>query len=560
MSNRRSILILLLACVALAAANVMLRYHDDGVKADGCTTLLNPACEVSSICIEHAGLPATVLKRSESGWRLVEPYAASVDDQPVMKLLDSLAFVPVTDSISDVELLRLGRTRNDFALENPVVRLSLSGDSGKRTISFGTPTLAGDGVYAAVDGKDSVLMVPLSMLAAVDLPADSFRCRSLFLVGPEMISSFDIKRGANSMLVFTRSGENWKVGDVNASSQKVMKFLSDLTAASAVSFIWPVGSSNETDRASASLLAGYVLDPESAVTVTLKSLDGDGRQVSFGKAADGGLVYALIQNGSAVVTVPVALKDVAVQDAVMFTDSRLFPVDPRTVAFFSLADGDSVYALARGEQDRWRLESPIAAPAASDVVEAMLTRILALSPSDVDAGGVGVALSTNSVAVRVARQSVLDGGFERLRSREMLRIDPKEVRRIVRTTGEADAKPTAVVYGRDRRAWNVESVGKEGATVLAEGVDAVLAAINPLMAERVEKLKVPASDLDGYGLGAPYLTVAIDQDREDAVRRNILIGRKAPGGRFATIGSADAVFVISYAVVDALSAPLVNEN
>ena len=120
--------------------------------------------------------------------------------------------------------------------------------------------------------------------------------------------------------------------------------------------------------------------------------------------------------------------------------------------------------------------------------------------------------------------------------------------------------PTAVVYGRDRRAWNVESPGKDGATVLPEGVDAVLAAINPLTAERVEKLKVPASDLDGYGLGAPYLTIAVDQDREDAVRRNILVGGKTVGGRFATVGSADAVFVVSDAVVEALSAPLVSGN
>ena len=560
MSNRRSILVLLFALAALVAANVMLHYRDAGVKADGRTTLLDPEWEVSSIRIEHAGLPATVLKKSEPGWRLVEPYAASVDDQPVMKLLDALALVPVMDCISDAELLRLGRARQDFALENPVVRLSVSGDFGERMVLFGTPTPAADGVYAAIDGADSVLVVSSGVLSAVDLPADSFRRRSLFLEGPEAVSSFDIKRGANSMLAFTRSGENWRVGDVNASSQKVTKFLSDLNAASAASFIWPVGSSNETDHASASLLAGYGLDPENAVTVTLKSLEGDGRQVSFGKPADGGLVYALVQNGSAVVTVPVALRDAAAQDAVMFTDSRLFPVDPRNVAFFSLTDGDVVYALARGEQERWRLESPIAAPAASDVVETLLARILALSPSDVDAGGVGVALATNSVAVRVARQRIVDGGFERLRSREMLRIDPKEVRRIVRTAGSDDAKPTAVVYGRDRRAWNVESAGKEGATVLAEGVDAVLAAINPLTAERVEKLKVPASDLDGYGLGAPHLVVAIDQDREDAVRRNILIGRKTAGGHFATIGSADAVFVVSDAVVDALSAPLVNEN
>ena len=560
MSNRRSIFLLFVVCAALTAANVMLRYRDGGVKAGGRTTLLNPEWKVESIRIERVGNPATVLKRDGSEWRIAEPYAASVDERPVLRLLDMLAFVPISEGYSDAEMLRRGNTRQDYIRETPVAKLVVSGDFGEMAVSFGKPTPAGDEVYAAVDGAGSVVTVPSGMLAAVDLPADGFRRRSLFLAGPEAVASFDVKRGANSMLTFTRSGETWKVGEVGASSQKVAKFLSDLAAASAESFVWPVGSSNEADLVSASLLAGYGLDPESAVTVTLKGAVGEGRQVSFGKSADAGHVYALVQNGSAVVTVPAALRDAAAQDAVMFTDSRLFPVEPRTVAFFSLTDGETVYALARGEQERWRIESPIAAPADTEVVETMLARILALSPADVDAGGIGVALSTNSAALKVSRQSVLDGGFERLRSREMLRIDPKDVRRIVRTAGGADAKPTSVVYVRDRRAWNVESAGKEGATVLPEGVDAVLAAINPLTAERVEKLKVPASELDGYGLGAPYLTVAVDQDREDAVRRNILVGGRTVGGRFATVGSADAVFVVSDAVVEALSAPLVGGN
>ena len=91
------------------------------------------------------------------------------------------------------------------------------------------------------------------------------------------------------------------------------------------------------------------------------------------------------------------------------------------------------------------------------------------------------------------------------------------------------------------------------------GVQSVLASINPLAAVRVVRLKVSASDLGTYGLDAPFLTVAIDQERADAVRRNILIGGETEGGRFATIGSADAVFVLSRETVVALSAPLVTD-
>ena len=55
------------------------------------------------------------------------------------------------------------------------------------------------------------------------------------------------------------------------------------------------------------------------------------------------------------------------------------------------------------------------------------------------------------------------------------------------------------------------------------------------------------------------MTVAIDQAKEDSVRRNILIGDEAQGGRFATLGATDAVFVISQEVLNRLTEPLVTE-
>jgi len=558
MSGGRTIIMLTLACAAAAAANLALSPRDEYRKAGAAATLLNPSAEVDSVRIERRGCPAVVLKKAQL-WRLVEPYAGSVDEPTVMKLLDALAFTSADDTISETELLRLGRSGRDFALDDPVVKVSVSGDFGTQTVSIGIPTPAGDEVYAAVEGSDSVLVIPSSVLAAVDLPPERFRRRSLFPAGAESVSSFDIRHAGDSLLQFVRSGDSWTVGADAASAQKVAKFLADVTTADAVDFVWPVGASNEADRVSASLLAGYGLDPESAVTVTLKGLDGTVRQISFGKSAGDGLAYALAQNGGAIVTVPASLRDAASQDAVMFTDSRLFPEEARNVAFFSLTDGDLAYALSRDEAGGWRLESPVAAAADATVAEATLAKILALSPADADPDGIGVAISTNSPAVRVARSSVLDGGFETLRSLEMLRIDPKNVRRIVRTPGQNGGKPSSLVFSRERKSWDIETAGSDGATMRPGGAETVLAAVNPLTAVRVVKLKVQSHDLEAYGLAEPFMTVAIDQDQEGSVRKNIMIGREAATGRFATVGAADAIFVISDEAAKALSSPLVEE-
>ena len=566
MSGRKSTILLLFACAAAAAANVLIRAHDDVLRADGRTSLVDPSLDVESIRIERQGSAPVVLEKTPA-WRLTQPYGSSVDVPQVLKLLDTLMFTPVSDSLSESEMLKLGRTVSDYNLDNPVVRISVSGGFGTLAVSIGGPTPAADGVYAAVDGKGSVLVAPSAVLSAVDMSPESFRRRSLFTIGPESVSSFEIRRaiasggpsgpGAKPIHVFVRAGDAWQKDGKTASAKSVMKFLSALTAATAASFVWPTGASNETDRASVALLSGYGLDPEGALTVTLKGLDGEARQVSFGKTVDENLVYALIQNGSAVAKVSASLKEAAARQTALSADSRLFPVEAKDVPSFSLAEDDAVYSFSRTESGEWRFVSPISTPADSMAVDALLARILSLSQTDVDPGGIGVSLSTNAAAVKVSRSSVAAGAFERLRSRRMLRIEAKDVKRIVSTPGGPAGKPASVVYNRDRRMWNVESAEGSQLAVLKDGVERVLAAIDPLEAERVEKLKVSAADLDRYGLGSPYFKVAIDQDVENSVRRNTLVGAKTDGGRFATVGSADAVFVISEASTEALTAPLV---
>ena len=78
--------------------------------------------------------------------------------------------------------------------------------------------------------------------------------------------------------------------EASASAIRVRQLLAELMATSAVDFIWPNGTEGEGQTLSSALLAGYGLDPESAVTVTLKCADGTDRQIAFGKEAKDGLV------------------------------------------------------------------------------------------------------------------------------------------------------------------------------------------------------------------------------------------------------------------------------
>ena len=562
MRNMRIIVWLSVGIAALLGVNILLTFNDsqDTAIVQRTSLLPFPDDAVSLIEISRGGVVESVLTHTGS-WRLVEPFAGSVDEAVVLKLLDALAYAPLDDSLGDQELLRLGRTRADFGLESPRLAVRLRAGASEAAISFGSPTPSASGVYAAIDDVRAVFVVPSNTFAAVDVPASGFRRRTLFTSGEESVASFDVKRGAGEFMRFRRDGDGWLMVQPTegpASLTKIKKLLSDVMSASAVDFVWPVGGSNEVAEASDALLAGYGLGAESAVTLTLKGTDGSDRRISFGSDAGEGRVYALVHNGAAVVTVDAALKDLVSPGNSALADTRLFPYETSQVSGMSIADDGVACMLAKNEDGTWRLDSPISAAASSTAVDSLLSAVLALRGGDTDENGVEVSISADERKVRVSR-AALGPGFrlENLRSLEILKIDPASVRRLS-VTGSGTNGTESVVYDRDRRAWSVEVSSVKG-TVSENGVARVLGVVNPLEAGRIVKLKVSADDLGGYGLEKPRLTVAIDLEREDAIRRNILVGDATDGGCFATVGASDAVFVLPESAVYDLSADIVEE-
>lgn len=557
MKNRKAILLLLCAIALLAAAEFLLDVSGRKTRLAARAVLVSDAASCTAVSLARRGEPPTELAKGEA-WRLVRPFAADAEEPAVLKLLDALAHAPVEESVTDAELLRLGRTRADYALDDPPLRVTLSCAASRVSVSFGLLTPSGEGVYAAVAGERDVLIVPSAVLAAVDAPVDRLRRRRLFRYGPGDVVSFDVRQGPGAILSFARAGEGWRVGEDKASTAAVVKFLSGLTAAEASGFVWPTGATNESAQASASLLAGYGLDPETAVTVTLKRPGGQASSISFGKSAGESSVYAFVHGGGAVVTVPAALRDAALQDVSRFADTRLFQVAAARVAALTLSEGDAALSASRDDKGAWRIDAPISAPADAAEVEALLARARSLASADLDPKGVAVSLGGDAKPVRVAHAALFPdgGGFERLRAKELVDVPSADVTRLVSRRGADEAAGVAVVFARDRRAWNVESA-PEGAVVSAAGVARVLGALAPLRAVRVERLKASAADLSRYGLERPALRLSVDLAREGAVRRNILVGAAADGGFFATVGTADAVFVLSAETVEALSCPLV---
>ena len=561
MNNRRVIFWLLTVTVFAAALNVFFALRAPSSSSLRNDSLLDPAAEIAAISIRRPSAPEMVLEK-RGRWMLARPYSGNVDEEVVLRLLDAFSFARPSEVVSEAELIKLGRAKEDIGLGEPRLTISFT-DAERRnvTFSFGELTPSTNGVYAAMDGSDAVLVLPREVVDSADLDADAFRERDIFPFEPDFITGFELKVGDGRRLELVCADDQWKVDGAIASSSNVRRFLGRLAEVNAVDFVWPVGATNEAASASAALLSGYGLDADSALTLNLHCMDGVDRRILLGRDLENSRSYALVHNGAAVVTIDSALKSAALEGLTAFVDLRLFPLDAASVPSYTVIDGETACVVVRTGSDTWRLDSPNVLPVAPEVAETVLGRILTLMPDDLAEDGVKVTVGTNHPTRVVARERVFGSGrMEDFRPAEILKVDPESVKRLVVTpAGEgSDALSVSVVYSREQRRWNVEAEELENNQSVDESaVRRLLSALSPLQADAIVTLKGSAADFSLYGLETPHYTVAVDRD--GLSRFNLLIGAKAKGGRYATIGTSESIFVLSEKVVRKLTANLIEE-
>ena len=204
------------------------------------------------------------------------------------------------------------------------------------------------------------------------------------------------------------------------------------------------------------------------------------------------------------------------------------------------------------------MDSPVSANADEEGVKDLLERILAATADDRDPNGVAVSLSTNAPAEKISREALLTGfSPATLRSREVVRLETSDIRRIV---SSSDGAVSSVVCDRDKQLWVADS-SSAGSVVRKEAIEGVLNGLKSLNAQSVVTLKATEGELKSFGLDKPACTISIDFFNENSLRRNIFIGERTEEGYYATMGASfDAVFILSTADVTALTSPLTTEH
>ena len=578
MNNWRFIIFFLVGIAACVAGMWGLAVRARVVASDTTRQVLCPVdpATVDGLSVARGGGQPTRLARAQDGrWRIVAPYSAAADDAPVARLLDVATLTPIEDMRSEDELRQLDESLADFGLRPPCATVTLTSGGHTNTLHFGAFTASGREVYARVEGLMNVFTLAADAFAAVPSNADAFRPRALLACPPDEIAGIEFRMPDAPPVRLVREGTTWKITAPSAApadAAVVATLLERLASAQIGTFTLPSAAQPQPAGTSpdgvlpTAALAPYGLAADAALSVTVRGADGSSESILFGGVSGTNSVWALVRNGTAVVTVDAALAELCRTREAAFRDTRAFTfASDEKLLSVSLSTGDMVYVLGRDTNGVWRLETPVVAPADQSTAAALVDKILKIKQSDIVPAGnasaqkpVHVALTTTAstrsgVAVPVAyfgkTASLAD-----LRSKTMLTLEPTEVRRL--SSKRAKAAEIAVTYDPARAAWSLEKP-VEGRRSNPTAIKSVLTALARVEAVSVETVAATPADFRRCGLDAPSCIIAVDIETTGTTRRNILLGgATSGGGRYATVGGVDAVFVIAKQTAAALMTDL----
>lgn len=584
MSNRRFIILFLVGIACASALLTLLAIRGQPVTLEGVANAapFGPEeADAVEIVLSSCQTNRLVHVVGEDRWRLTYPFQAEADGVAVQKMLDALLLLRPGDRLTPSDMRGLGLTPRDFGLMPPRVAVSMASGARRLSLEIGGATPSGVEMYASMAGDGTVFTIPAAVAATVPADLNAFRRRSVFSVPAAAVVAADFRVPGATFVKLARSSGTWQIvqpDQAPAESTVVNDVLARLLAMRVESFVWPAAWTTEADadpvtgKVKASRLVSYGLDETDGLSVALWSSPVAVERVVFGAPAGSNLVHALVHNGSAVVTVDASIAALCRAGREKFLDARIFPFTANALASVSVTVNGAVYVLARIGDGQWRIESPVVAPADAVAAGELVERVLRLKqndriPEDAKSATVTVAVGppafpavTNLVPVAV-RQDILAAPAN-LRAKNILSVPKATVKRItvVSAGGETVVENDAV-----RGAWNlVRSPASASAIrvdVSTNGVTRVLDALTKVMAVSVENLNASPDDFKRCGLARPAFSIAVDVDSADAVRRNLLLGHAAPGGgRYATAGGADAIFIISRETVAELTVPLMESE
>ena len=475
-----------------------------------------------------------LISRTNGNWRIEAPIVAEADEGAIKHIIDSVAFAEPEDELSDSDMASLGRSLQDFGLSHPCVMVVLHSGDMREMFEFGRNTPSRREVYVRQNGKGGIFTVPITVINALTKPLGELRRRRLFTFNKMDVAMIGLKNAGGKLSKLVKGKDGWRLTepmDAPADRTVVEELIGALCA------------TNVIDYADVIPNLAHGLGENEGYTISFRDSFGAVEKLVLGAFDSTNTVWALTTEG-AVVHVDAGLLSLCRERQRMLEDTRVFPVDMQSVVSFSVIEGYPSYMLSRQNASTpWRLISPVDAPADMAAVTNLLSSILALRGVDL-----APMSTTNKIELSLVTEStnfpscVVSGSFLRngvrladLRDKMLMRYPQTEIKRI--------RVDTAAGSGWD-----------------ATKADFMLGLLESgIVAESVNTLVLRQDDFERCGLGNPSYTLTFELHDRNSALRKLLLGAAAPGGgRFAMIGGADAIFVLSAATVSTLTKPVEN--
>ena len=561
---------------------------------------------VDRLTVERGDARIGLFKR-EGCWEMEAPFPARVDQGAVARLLDAFESARVTDALSFQELRRRELSLKDFGLAVANTHVVLSGAQQRDEFLFGGLSPLGSEVYVRMNGLEQVLAVPSGLYRLLPRTADDLRSRRLAHGNRAQLRSLELRVPGKPFVKLSKETGTWRLVQpvsAPASDAKVEALLDALYGACVTQFVWPTVSNvmdvAESESALRTRMELYGFGADTGMQIQLQETGTvSPAKIVFGRPLDGSAdqSYILLQGGDAIGTVSNGVADVFRLQPSELRDTRLFSDLPGRVRRLHIYSGDLLYVLTQ-TNSLWRLEAPVSDVADQAVVKDTVERLLRLDAESVDDSSSGGPPHTDSgeslpvsyvelfteqgetrlmiapddregrflrvtftnapTVFRVASSNVppalvSSAGLLGLRDKTVLALKAESLRRITLRWEGGGAE--AVEREAKAAVWRLGE-GVPGRLV-PERLSALLALLEALKAERIEKLGLTAGDQDAYGLRVPWLEVSVDVDAADTVRKTVLVGKEAGfGKRYAMVRGLDVLFVLSGELVAGLSAHL----
>src|ERR1035437_6455719 len=337
------------------------------------------------------------LERSGDQLQIKQPLDVRANYGTVSSILDELEFAERNRSITEKELK--GLTPKDFGLQNPRVRLTLRNKKGSMILLVGNETPTKDAVYAQLQGKKDLLVVPKSIYERLDRTLDDLRDRTVIDFQPASATRVEIKSSDRVIelaksAVTTNAEPRWALTRplaARADPRKVSELLSDLSGLRVSDFV----SEDPKD------IHTYQLDePERELTVWTGE---SGKTLQIGRAPtnDPGKVYAKLKSTDSIYTVPAARVQKFAVQANDLRDAQVLVFSEGDVHGIEVLHGTDKVSLVHTDAT-WRIAAPVAAAADDTAVQQLLRRLGGLSArqftadvaTDLDKYGLAEPLAT----------------------------------------------------------------------------------------------------------------------------------------------------------------------